>query len=77
MLVFVTIVVAESDAAVARPTVVVAGTQAVLVGPKAVVLGLFSEVGPPMVEVVEILFVIAVPIGFGVAAALVLEFEPK
>lgn len=73
----VAMLVVEPDAVVPEPMVAVAGILAELVEPKEVVLGIFAGVVASMVVVAESLFVMAVPMGHGAAAALVLEVDPK
>lgn len=72
----VTTLVVEPDAVVAEPMVAVAGILAEPAEPKEAVLGTFAGVVAPMVVAAESLFVMAVPMGLGVAAALVLEVDP-
>lgn len=71
--------VAEPDAVVvvAEPTVIVVGILAEPAEPKEVVLGIVSGVVAPMVVEVENLFGMAVSMGSGAVAALVLELDPK
>lgn len=66
-----------ADAVVAEPMVAVAGILAEPVDPKEVVLGIFAGVLAPMMVDVESLSVMAVPMGPGAAAALLLEGDPK
>lgn len=68
---------AEADAVVAEPMVVAAGILAEPVEPKEVVLGGVSGVVASTVVVVESLFVLAVSMDSGVAAALVLGLDPR
>lgn len=64
-------VVVEPDAVAAAPMVVVAGILVEPVEPKAVVFGISAGVVVPMVVDAETVFVMAVPMGLEVAAALV------
>lgn len=73
----VTMFVAKPDAVVAEPMAVVAGILAEPVEPKEVVLGIFAEVVASTVVDFESLFVMAVPMGLGAVAALVVEVDPK
>lgn len=70
--------VVEPDAvvAVAEPTAVVVGILAEPVEPKEVVLGIVSGVVAPTVVEVESLFGMAVSMGSGTVAELVLELDP-
>lgn len=71
--------VVEPDAVVvvAEPMAVVVGILAEPVEPKEVVLGIVSGVVAPMVVEVESLFGMAVSMGSGAAAALVLGLDPR
>ncbi|KAK9524687.1 hypothetical protein VZT92_017058 [Zoarces viviparus] len=69
--------VVEPDAVVVEPMAAVAGIREDPVEPKEVVLGISAEVVAPMVVDAESLFVMAVPMGSGAAAALVLEVDPR
>lgn len=79
MLGLVAMLVVEPDAVVvvAEPTAVVVGILAEPAEPKEVVLGIVSGVVAPTVVEVESLFGMAVSMGSGAAAALVLELDPR
>lgn len=77
VLVPVAMLVVGPDAVVAEPMLAVAGILAEPAEPMEVVLGASAGVVSPMVVDAESLFVMAVPMGLGAAAPLVLEVDPK